>query len=156
VFSVIKEVDSEPYCDILPSEVAIPFTDLTNLPDQEKSGKLREILVEDSKKGFDLERGPLYRLQLIKTADDEHYFHMSIHHVIFDGWSQGVFVNDLSEIYNGLLRGEDVELGALEFQQYDYAHWESGREESAESAKFWEENLRGCTPILNFPYDYTQ
>ncbi len=79
---------------------------------------------------------------------------MSIHHVIFDGWSQGVFVNDLSEIYNGLLRGEDVELGALEFQQYDYAYWESGREESAESAKFWEENLRGCTPVLNFPYDY--
>ncbi len=56
VFSVIKEVDSEPYCDILPTEVAIPFKDLTNLPEQEKSGRLRDILDEDSKKGFDLEK----------------------------------------------------------------------------------------------------
>ncbi|HUV00820.1 MAG TPA: amino acid adenylation domain-containing protein, partial [Bacteroidales bacterium] len=154
VYSVIKEIDSEPYCDIVPRDIDIPFEDLTGLPENERLERIKSVLNEDARKGFDMEKGPLYRLYLIKTAGDEHYFHMSIHHVIFDGWSQGVFVNDLSEIYNGLLRGEDVELGELKFQQYDYALWESGKERNTESVSFWEENLRGCSPVLNFPHDY--
>ena len=116
--------------------------------------EVKTILNEDSRKAFDLESGPLYRLHLIKTATDEHYFHMSIHHIIFDGWSQGVFVKDFNEIYNSLIREEEPKLGTLKYQQYDYAQWEANEHVKEESVKYWEANLNGCSPVLNFPYDY--
>ena len=106
VFSVIREKNSEPYCDIVPSKVNISFIDYSEVPENEKSEKVWDVINKNSLKVFDLENGPLYRLYLIKTSDNEHYFHMSIHHIIFDGWSQGVMINDLNKIYNSLLVGK--------------------------------------------------
>jgi bacitracin synthase 3 len=155
VFSVIKEDEGEPYCEIIPKGVKVTFIDYTELPKEEKLEKVKKLLNEVSRRVFDLGQGPLSRLYLIKTAEDEHYFHMTIHHIIFDGWSQGVLVNDLSKIYNSLIKGEEVELEVLEYQQYDYAQWEANAEIiKEESVAFWKENLRGCSPVLNFPYDF--
>ena len=157
VFSVIKEADDEPYCDIVPSEVDISIIDYSGLPENEKPGKVNEILNADSVKIFDLENGPLYRLYLIMTGAEEYYFRISIHHIIFDGWSWGVLVKDLNEIYNSLLRGKEFVPDKIEFQQYDYAQWEKNSEGSKheeESKKFWKENLTDASSILNFPYDF--
>ena len=155
VFSRIKEVDSEPYCDIVPVEVSVPFFDYTGLSENEKLLSLKDLFISDSRKAFDLEKGPLYRLYLIQTAPDEFYFRMSIHHIIFDGWSFGVLVNDLSSIYNSLAAGKEPDLEKLEFQQYDYAHWETNNLDIKKgSIAFWEENLKGCSPVLNFPFDF--
>lgn len=154
VFSVIKEIDNELYCEIVPREVKASYIDYTGVTKEEIKGKVTAILNEDSRQAFNLSQGPLYRLYLIKAAEYEYYFHMSIHHIIFDGWSQSVLGNDLSKIYNSLIKGEGVELEALEYQQYDYAQWEANAEIKKESVAFWEENLRGCSPVLNFPYDY--
>ena len=124
VFSVIKEVNGEPYCDIVKSKIDISLIDYTGLPENEKSEKVNDIFIADSKKVFDLENGPLYRLYLIKTGSDEFYFRISLHHIIFDGWSWSVLAKDLNTIYNSLLKGEKIHLEKLEFQQYDYAEWE--------------------------------
>jgi surfactin family lipopeptide synthetase A len=154
VFSIIKEADGDLYCDIVPKEVKVSFIDYTGLPEEEKIGKVKDLINADSGKIFDLEHGPLYRMYLINTSNDEYYFHMSIHHIIFDGWSQGVFANDLSDIYNSLLKGNEIGLEELDFQQYDYAQWETRLENRKESVEFWEENLKGYSEILNFPYDF--
>jgi len=157
VFSVIRERDGEPYCDILPSEIALNYFDFSEGPEEQRVEKLNEIINNDYKKVFDLENGPLFRLYLIKSAHDEYYFSISIHHMIFDGWSWSVFTDDLSRIYNSLFSGEGVSLPALEFQEYDYAQWEknyTGSEKEKKSMKFWEENLKGSSPLLNFPYDF--
>ena len=127
------------------------------MPENEKPGKVNEILNADSVKIFDLENGPLYRLYLIMTGAEEYYFRISIHHIIFDGWSWGVLVKDLNEIYNSLLRGKEFVPDKIEFQQYDYAQWEKNSEGSKheeESKKFWKENLTDASSILNFPYDF--
>jgi amino acid adenylation domain-containing protein len=157
VFSVMKEINGEPYCDIVLSEVNISFNDYSGLPEDKKFEKVKELIEADTRKPFDLNKGPLYRLHLIMTAPEEYYFHFSIHHVVFDGWSWSVFANDLSEIYNSLLKGKAVDMKELEFQEYDYAHWEkssAGVKSEKESMKFWGENLKGLSPMLNFPYDY--
>ena len=154
LYTVIKEENSEPFCEIVKRQVQISFSDYTQLPEEEKTDKVEAILSKDMNKAFDLERGPLYRLYLIKTNVDEYYFHMSIHHIIFDGWSRGILVNDLTSIYNSLVTGKEHELEKLEFQQYDYAHWEATSEVNKDSAEFWEENLKGCSPVLNFPFDF--
>jgi tyrocidine synthetase-3 len=155
VFSVIKEANGKPYCEIALSKVKVTFIDYTGLPEKGKRKRLDNIFSSASSKAFDLEKGPLFRLNLIKTAADKYYFHMSIHHIIFDGWSDGIMVNDLSEIYNSLIRGKEVGLEELEFQQYDYAQWEAGTEDKKESIAFWSENMRDCSPVLNFPYDFS-
>ena len=157
VFTVIREVNGEPCCDIIPSKVDISFIDYSDLSENEKFKKVNEIFNTDSRKIFDLEKGPLYRLYLIKTGNEEYYFRISIHHIVFDGWSWSVLAKDLNNIYNSLLTGREISLDEIEFQQYDYAQWEKstiGSENEAKSIKFWKENLEGASSIMNFPYDF--
>jgi len=156
LFSVIRETNNEPYCDILLADVFLRYFDFTELNAEEKHQKVAEILADDSKKPFDLEKGPLYRMYLIQNTVEEYFFRLSLHHIIFDGWSQGILINDLGSIYNSLLSGNEVKLEPLEFQQYDFAHWETETTEKDESVAFWKENLNGCSPVLNFPYDFSR
>jgi amino acid adenylation domain-containing protein len=153
VFSVIKETDSGPYCNIVPSDVNISIVDFSDLPGDQKPGKITELVNSDSRVAFDLERGPLFRLYLVKTDTDVHYFHMSIHHIVFDGWSHGILTNELGKIYNSLVRNERLNLEEIEYQQYDYAIWESSSDEREESVNFWSKYLYDCSPVLNFPWD---
>jgi amino acid adenylation domain-containing protein len=157
VFSIFNEKNGEPYCDIVPSKVDISFFDYSGFPEDEKLKKVNEIFEADSWKVFDLGKGPLFRLYLIMTNRDEYYFHFSIHHIVFDGWSWSLFATDFSEIYNSLLKGKEINLEKIDFQEYDYAHWEkssAGLKSEKESIKFWEENLKGVSPMINFPYDF--
>ena len=154
VYSVFKESDGEPYCEISPSEIAISYYDYSDLSEEVRSGKIKDLIYSYSRKVFTLKEGPLYRLFLIKADEEDYYFHMSIHHIIFDGWSQGVLVNDLSKIYNSLLNDGRVNLEDLSYQQYDYAEWERTSELNKESVTFWDETLQGCSSVLNFPYDF--
>jgi gramicidin S synthase 2/tyrocidine synthetase-3 len=156
VYSVIREEEGEPLCDIVPSDPGISFIDYSGLPENEKWSRVSGFLNEDSLKPFNLVKGPLYRAYLLKTGAEENYFHLSIHHIIFDGWSWGVMVRDLSEIYSSLAEKKEPDLHDNEFQQYDYAEWEkksAGSKYEEELKKFWKDNLDGCSPVLNFPYD---
>ncbi|MEI6049957.1 MAG: amino acid adenylation domain-containing protein, partial [Bacteroidota bacterium] len=157
LFSLIREKNSEPYCDIVKSEVNLSYNDYSGLPDDEKASKVDEIFKGDLRKAFNLENGPLFRLYLIKTGSDKYFFRISIHHIVFDGWSWSVLANDLNKIYNSLLSGNEIELEPLYYQQYDFAQWEksyAGSEQETESISFWKENLEGSNPILNFPFDF--
>ena len=157
LFSVIRENNGEPYCDILPTKVNVSYLDFSSLPENERLQKVDEILDGDSRKVFDLKNGPLYRLYLITTGPNEYYFRISLHHIVFDGWSWSVLAKDLNVIYNSLIKGNEVNLEEIEFQQYDYANWEKSPEGSmheAESIEFWRENLKGASTVLNFPYDF--
>lgn len=154
VFSVIKEINGEPFFEIIPSEAVINYSDYSGRPEAEKKELLNETIRSTSGIPFDMIRGPLYRLFLIKTAAEEFYFHLSIHHIIFDGISIGVFVNDLAAIYNSLSSGKEVALEKLEIQQYDYAKWENTRADKEDSVSFWEEYLKDCSQVINFPLDF--
>jgi amino acid adenylation domain-containing protein len=154
VFSVIKEINSEPFCQLLKRDVNISYSDLSGNDDTENEARVLKIVNEASGMPFDLSQGPLFRLYLIKTGENVHYFHISIHHIIFDGWSAGIFIQELGRIYNSLKNGQDLDLDKLDYQQYDYAQWESAAKERPESVEYWKENLTGCSPLLNFPFDF--
>ncbi len=157
LFSVIRQLNGEPYCDIISSDVSITQLDFSGLPESERRGKVFDVFNADSVEPFDLAKGPLYRIYLITTGSNEHYFRISIHHIVFDGWSWGIFANDLNKIYNTLTDGNLPDLKPLEFQQYDYAEWEKnsvGSIQELESRAFWEKNLEGSSPVLGFPYDF--
>jgi amino acid adenylation domain-containing protein len=157
LFSRINEKDGVPYSTIQETEVEIELTDYSNFPSGEAESMIREFVTGDSRRIFDLVNGPLFRLHLFKSADDLHYFYFAVHHIIFDGWSWKVFINDLNQIYDDLENGREISLIKLDYQQYDFANWEKQStliKDDSRLVNFWKDQLEGCSSQLNFPYDY--
>ncbi|HVZ39809.1 MAG TPA: condensation domain-containing protein [Candidatus Kapabacteria bacterium] len=98
---------------------------------------------------FCLDAGPLWRVRLFRAASDEHLLLVVIHHIIADGWSLGIFVREISELYSADVAGREVRLPALPVDYCSYAYRQrqrSSRESVAEHLRFWKEQLRGLPP----------
>jgi len=105
---------------------------------------------------FDLQEGPLFRAYLHKLSDTHYFFTMVKHHVIGDGWSTGIILEDLSKIYNAKVNGITLQL--------DNAPQISGYEEEmtafknspeyAETEKYWLDMYKGKVPVLDMPTDF--
>jgi hypothetical protein len=78
----------------------------------------------EAQDGFDLAHGPLWRARLYSLSCDEHWFQWTLHHIITDGWSAGVFVRDMSQLYAAFSTGTPPALPALPVQYADYAVWQ--------------------------------
>ncbi len=113
-------------------------------------------LEEEARRPFDLAAGPLFRARLLRLRDDEHVLLVSMHHIVSDGWSLGVFARELSALYSASVRGDESPLAALAVQYADYAAWQreqlSGQRLDAELA-YWTERLRGAPALLELPTD---
>ena len=106
---------------------------------------------------FDLERGPLVRGRLIRLAADEHALLITMHHIVSDGWSMGLLVNELSTLYGAFLRGADDPLPELEIQYADYAVWQRQWIEGEilqQQAAYWKSALAGVPALLELPTDH--
>lgn len=123
----------------------------------EKEGELERWQAEEAGAPFDLERGPLVRGRLIQEAEDVHTLLITMHHIVSDGWSMGVFVNEFSALYTAYTNGEAEQLPDLEVQYADYAmwqrHWMAG-ELLQDQAKYWQRTLAGAPELLELPTDY--
>src|ERR1035437_279279 len=124
IFSVFKQKDGTPYIEIVPREVTVEFIDFSNSPAETHKENIFSFASEDSRKCFDIETGPLYRLYLLKEDDNSYYFHYTFHHIIFDGWSIRLFSQDLSKIYTDLSNGISSDPTPLTFHSYDFAEVE--------------------------------
>ncbi|MCC6694568.1 MAG: amino acid adenylation domain-containing protein [Candidatus Hydrogenedentes bacterium] len=103
---------------------------------------------------FDLENGPLWRVDLIYRDEHDCVLCFVFHHIIFDGWSVGPFVADLTHTYSAFVRGESPSLHALRLQEADYAVWQHGvygSERMEESLSFWKQKLKDAPPSLALP-----
>jgi amino acid adenylation domain-containing protein len=156
MFSTFREKDGEPYCEIVPKPVLLDTNDFSALPLKESEEKIYAFACKDSRKPFYIETDPLYRLFLLKQDNSTYYFHATLHHLVFDGWSWSIFARDLKLIYESLLTGEKLELEDVKDHYFDYFHWLKGYDDKEQKEKlkdFWVENLKGCSPELKFPYD---
>ncbi|MDY1050954.1 pyoverdine non-ribosomal peptide synthetase PvdD [Pseudomonas aeruginosa] len=105
---------------------------------------------------FDLERGPLLRVNLLQLAEDDHVLVLVQHHIVSDGWSMQVMVEELVQLYAGYSRGLDVVLPALPIQYADYALWQRRWMEAGEKERqlaYWTGLLGGEQPVLELPFD---
>ncbi|WP_339801534.1 amino acid adenylation domain-containing protein [Paenibacillus sp. FSL R5-0744] len=102
---------------------------------------------------FDLSKAPLMRAELIQISEEKHLFMLDMHHVVSDGVSMGIFMDELSQMYDG------KELGQPRIQYKDYSEWQQARFQSEEMEKqkaYWLEHLGGELPILDLPTDYSR
>ena len=106
---------------------------------------------------FDLSRGPLIRTLLLRMAPEEHVLVLTIHHIVFDAWSLGVFVRELSALYAAFQANEPSPLPALSIQYADCTEqqrqWLQGQD-FEKQLKYWKERLTGCKPVLELPTDF--
>lgn len=157
VFSVFKQKNGTPYIEIVPKPVNLEQINFSDLPVNLRKEAIISYAGEDSRKWFDTEEGPLFRLLLLKEDDASYYFHATFQHLIFDAWSQTIFVEELSRIYTKLNGGINGMPDPIIYHSYDFTIWEKnsglGIAEKT-SIDFWKENLENCLPFLEFPYDY--
>ncbi|MGH3722096.1 MAG: non-ribosomal peptide synthetase [Pseudonocardiaceae bacterium] len=117
---------------------------------------VRTRLLEETQHPFDLENGPLLRTRLCRLGLTEHYLLLCIHHIIYDGWSDGVFVRELAQAYRARLSGAAPVWTPLEIQYGDYAEWQRGTLDGqplAEGLAYWRQRLAGELPALRLPTD---
>ena len=157
--TTLAEVDGEPRQIITPpAAVNLPLVDLSELGEAERDAALRRRLEESAAACFDLARGPLLKLELLKLADDEHVLILTMHHIITDGWSTGVFINEVGVLYEAFVAGRESPLPELPIQYADYAIWQRERlqgEVLEELLDYWRVQLAGAAP-LELPADYSR
>jgi amino acid adenylation domain-containing protein len=146
----------QPVQRIAPADIgfALQERDLRNAQDGEAT--LAAIAEVEAGAPFDLAAGPLVRGQLIRVADDEHVLLVTMHHIVSDGWSQGILINEFSTLYNAYRDGRDDPLPALAIQYADYAAWQrrwiDGEVLQAQAA-YWQKTLAGAPALLQLPSD---
>ena len=105
---------------------------------------------------FDLESGPLIRGRLISLAAQEHVLLITMHHIVSDGWSLGVFIRELSTLYHAYHNGAVDPLPPLTIQYADYAIWQQKRlngEELQPEREYWRSALEGAPALLELTTD---
>ena len=139
---------------------ALPLVDLTGITGLDRrDGRRAEanrLMVAEGRRPFDLAAGPLLRLTLLRTAVDEHFALVTLHHIVADGWSLGVLTAELTALYAAFARGEASPLPELPIQYGDFALWQrrqlSGPRLAALLA-WWRERLAGAPVVLDLPAD---
>ena len=147
-----KVVGEEPVQIIRPYVVfQIPEEDLRSHPDPEVSAK--ELADEEAQKPFDLESDVLLRAKLLRIDDEKSVFLFNMHHIISDGWSVQILLQELKILYNAFSKGLKNPLEPLSLQYRDYAEWHNRKSFEQEEA-YWMNKLKGRVDWLKLPYDY--
>ncbi|HEX8272303.1 MAG TPA: amino acid adenylation domain-containing protein [Longimicrobiaceae bacterium] len=156
VRTVFRLQDGRPVQAFLPPfRLEIPVEDVPPLPRLEREEALRARVRAEAQKPFDLERGPLVRAALFRLAPEDHALVLTLHHIVCDGWSFGVYFRELRELYGAFEAGLPSPLPELPVQYADYSEWQReylAGPVSARQLEFWKRHLEGA-PALELPTD---
>ncbi|WP_172830274.1 MupA/Atu3671 family FMN-dependent luciferase-like monooxygenase [Opitutus sp. GAS368] len=132
----------------------LPVTDLRLLPAEAREAQACAIAQAEARRPFDLRHPPLFSIQLLKLADHEHIFLLTVHHIIFDGWSLTVFFRELAALYTAQRTGRPPALPELTVQYGDFTVWQRERFKTLSSRlAWWKEKLAGSPAALELPAD---
>jgi amino acid adenylation domain-containing protein len=151
-------LDGKPLPRIAPAgEVALPLVDLSDIGARAaREREARRLAAAAAARPFTLDRGPLFRALLVRLAASEHLFLWNVHHIVADGWSIGIVVDEVAALYPAFVEGRESPLLELRLQYADFAAWQrdwlSGEVLAGELA-FWREHLAGAPPSLELPTD---
>lgn len=154
--TVFAKVDNQPAQFIAPPQpVSLSITDLSELPIAEREAELKDLAHTEARRPFDLAHGPVWRVQLVRLGAAEHVLLLSLHHIIGDGWSLRILVNEISSLYQAFSSGRPSPLPELKIQYVDYAAWQREWQEKIVEGHidYWKAQLGGPLPALELPAD---
>jgi amino acid adenylation domain-containing protein/non-ribosomal peptide synthase protein (TIGR01720 family) len=136
------------------ADLTIGVVDLTLCPGQEREA--RRLAREEARRPFDLARDRLLRVTVLRLADQEHLLLLTLHHIVSDGWSSGILVRELAELYRTHREGRPSRLPELAVQYADFSCWQRQRlqgELLASQLAYWRQRLAGAPTLLEVPAD---
>ncbi|WP_198139761.1 non-ribosomal peptide synthetase [Pedobacter sp. BAL39] len=132
--------------------------DISDLSERAQTSKVKSDIQEWIGEPFDIYEAPLFKMFVHILGDNRIHFTLIIHHIIGDGWSIGIILEDLSKLYNAYLNGEVPQLPPAE-QISDYAEEQASfglTEEYQETQQFWLDQYKDDVPVLNLPLDFSK
>src|SRR5262249_23981009 len=102
----------------------VPLIDMSSHPAGEREAAARAVAAEEARMPFDLAHGPLLRARLLRLDREDHVLLLTMHHIVSDAWSAGVFFQELGTIYSAYMEGRPSPLAELPIQYADYAMWQ--------------------------------
>ncbi|MBE9162160.1 non-ribosomal peptide synthetase [Tychonema sp. LEGE 06208] len=155
--TAFKTINGQPIQAIASNlELKILEIDLRSLPETERSREVERLIAAEAKQAFDLSQAPLLRAKLLQLSDSNWVLLLSTHHIIFDAWSMGIFIQELATFYQAFCTGKPSPLPELSVQYADFASWQrqwlQGEVLETQLA-YWKKQLGGNLPVLNLPTD---
>jgi amino acid adenylation domain-containing protein len=136
-------------------DLTVPVVDLTGVEPTGREQCAAELASTEAREPFDLAAGPLLRVRVLRLADEDHIALVTMHHVVSDAWSLGIFVRELAALYEAYTGAEPSPLPELPLQYGDFALWQrewlDGEEQRA-LVQYWRDHLKDV-PILDLPTD---
>ncbi|MBW4677719.1 MAG: amino acid adenylation domain-containing protein [Desmonostoc geniculatum HA4340-LM1] len=149
--------DEQPIQVILPELTwELPIINIEYFADKNWQAEVQRLAAEEAKKPFDLTNAPLVRATLLCLGKEEHIFLLNMHHIVSDGWSIGVFAQELATLYAAFSQGQSSPLPELPVQYADFAIWERDRlqgELLKTQLSYWKQQLGDELPLLHLPTD---
>jgi len=150
-------VEGKPVQMIAPSaSMALTVIDLGPLPEGKRAPEVQRLASEAAQRPFNLHRGPLARAMLLQLSDQEHVLLLTLHHLVSDAWSRGVFNHELTALYDAFAAGRPSPLSALLLQYADFAIWQREWLQGPVlecQLQYWKQRLAGV-PVLDLPCDH--
>lgn len=139
-------------------DLEIPFHDLGGLEPSAQDKRLAELAETDMRQAFDLAAGPLFRVQLTRTGETQHILRLTGHHAVLDGWSLGILMAEVSQLYSAHVAGTAPALPAADpFSKYISATLDFARSSGhAAVEQYWTGLYKGAIPRMDLPTDRTR
>ncbi|MEG4248113.1 amino acid adenylation domain-containing protein [Microcoleus sp. Pol10D4] len=137
----------------------LPLIDLSDRSPEERDKAAQKLSAEAAKLPFDLTQPHLLRAKLLRLSETEHTLLLSAHHIIFDGWSLGVFLRELAAFYEGLSNKNLATIPPLPIQYADFATWQRQQMQGEileAQLTYWKQQLSGSAAVLNLPTDFSR
>ncbi|UVL87843.1 non-ribosomal peptide synthetase [Pseudomonas sichuanensis] len=155
--TTFPSIDGKAYqCVDDDSHLQLQWHDFSALPDEARQQRLQQLADDQAHQPFDLARGPLLRACLVKAGEREHYFVLTLHHIVTEGWAMDIFARELGELYEAFVDERESPLAPLPVQYLDYSVWQRQWLESGEGARqlaYWQDRLGDEHPVLALPAD---
>ena len=152
--TIFTTVDGVAVQRLLPTlTVNISVVDLQGL----KEAEVQQIITKEVRQPFDLGKAPLLRVTLLRLEPEFHLLILTLHHIIIDGWSMGIFIKELSALYQAFATGSPTPLPELTIQYGDFTIWQRRwltEELQQRQLDYWKQQLASAPPLLELPTDY--
>ncbi|HWK05312.1 MAG TPA: amino acid adenylation domain-containing protein, partial [Puia sp.] len=156
--TVFPVVEGIPYQRIFStSDFGISRVYLSDLIGEQQKMAVDDYIRRQSRQKFNLEQGPLLRVSILQLSAQEHILILCEHHLILDGWTQGILLREFIQIYGCLQRDPHYRADIPLIQFKDYAFWQKKQltgEVLEQLMNYWENKLKGSTPELSLMLDY--
>ena len=153
--TTLIQVEGQPMQRIAPTlNIKVSVSDLTGLPEDKRGQEADRLCREHGEQRFELSALPLLRVALIRTQQRECILHVTVHHIVADGWAVGLLAKEIGDIYDAYVRGLPSPLPDPEMQYADYAAWQRELLQSeaiTTQNQYWLERFRDHTPFEVMP-----